>query len=409
MRACIIGAGLSGLAAAEALISAGIQVEVIEARSRVGGRVWSQRLPNGALIERGAEFILEDDDVTRALASKVGVSLAATGMAYGDREPRDGPPVTRAELLKSSLLLAQLAAGDDTHALVGDLLDRTSMSPGARAALESRLSISTAHEARELASHLAAHTSSTFSRTESVRVAGGNSELADALNRTLPSPVRTAHVASKVTWDATSTTVAGPGFTVSADVTLITVPTTVIDDIAFEPALPTPKQEAHRSVDYGHAAKLFVPLRRSVPPSAVMSVPDRFWCWTALGADGSVQPVVSCFAGSAPALDRLHVRTGPVTWRDRLRALRPDLDLADEALCSTWDDDPWVKAAYSVELANHPRNNDGLSQPVGALFFAGEHTAGAWAGTMEGALRSGRRAADQIIARARAGRETTQD
>ncbi|MBA2274379.1 MAG: FAD-dependent oxidoreductase [Actinobacteria bacterium] len=53
----------------------------------------------------------------------------------------------------------------------------------------------------------------------------------------------------------------------------------------------------------------------------------------------------------------------------------------------------------SVELAGHPRDHLGLVKPIGALFWAGEHTAGEWAGTMEGALRSGRRAAEQLIDR----------
>jgi monoamine oxidase len=203
-----------------------------------------------------------------------------------------------------------------------------------------------------------------------------------------------------VTWDSTSVRVAGRGFTIEADVALITVPTTVIEDIAFHPTLPAAKTHAHRSVDYGHAAKLFVPLAETPPPSAVMSVPDRFWCWTALAGE-SVQPVVSCFAGSASALERLEVEAGPARWLDRLQALRPDLELIPhEALCSTWDDDPWTRAAYSVELAAHPRDHVGLLQPVGPLYFAGEHTAGEWAGTMEGALRSGVRAAEQVLARA---------
>jgi monoamine oxidase len=399
MRACIVGAGFAGLAAADRLTSAGFQVEVIEARSRIGGRVWSETLPNGAVVEKGAEFILEGYDIARMLAEKLGLDIVPTGMAYGDRDPRGGPPVDSAELLQTSLNLAQLA-GDDHRRSIGDLLAVAAISPGARAALEARLSISTGHEASQLAAHLAAHTSSTFSRTESARIGGGNSRLADRLAEVLRAPIRTSHVASRMTWDATSVAVAGKGFTIEADVALITVPTTVIDDIVFDPALPASKLHAHRTVDYGHAAKLFVPLAETPPPSAVMSVPDSFWCWTALAGE-SVQPVVSCFAGSAIALERLKVDAGPARWVDRLRSLRPDLKLIpQEALTSTWDDDPWTRAAYSVELAAHPRDHDGLLQPVGPLYFAGEHTAGEWAGTMEGALRSGVRAAEQVLARA---------
>ena len=55
MRAVVVGAGLAGLVAADELARGGAQVVVLEARSRVGGRVWSQTLPNGAVVEMGAE------------------------------------------------------------------------------------------------------------------------------------------------------------------------------------------------------------------------------------------------------------------------------------------------------------------------------------------------------------------
>jgi monoamine oxidase len=149
---------------------------------------------------------------------------------------------------------------------------------------------------------------------------------------------------------------------------------------------------------HGHAAKLFVPLRRVPPPSAVLSVPGHYWTWTAAGADGAVQPVVSAFAGSAPALAALGVAAGPATWRRELAALRPDLDLDAGELLSTWDDDPWVGAAYSTRTpAFRPGDPDLLARPAGPLHFAGEHTAGPWSGLMEGALRSGQRAAAELL------------
>ncbi|HET9072679.1 MAG TPA: FAD-dependent oxidoreductase [Acidimicrobiales bacterium] len=58
MRFLVAGAGLAGLHAAWLLRQAGHDVAVHEARARVGGRVWSQRLDNGVWIERGGEFIL---------------------------------------------------------------------------------------------------------------------------------------------------------------------------------------------------------------------------------------------------------------------------------------------------------------------------------------------------------------
>jgi monoamine oxidase len=190
------------------------------------------------------------------------------------------------------------------------------------------------------------------------------------------------------------------GAVVDADACVLALPASVTGRVRFDPPLPGWKTRALGRVVYGHAAKLSVPLRRVPPPSAVLSVPDHFWTWTARGDQaGAVQPLVSAFAGSAPALERLEVTAGPATWLGRLRALRPDLDLEEAGpVLSTWDDDPWVGAAYSTRgLGFDPDDAEPLARPVGPLHFAGEHTAGSWAGLMEGALRSGARAAAELL------------
>ena len=135
-------------------------------------------------------------------------------------------------------------------------------------------------------------------------------------------------------------------------------------------------------------------------------MPGRYWVWTANGASGEVQPVACCFAGSAAALERLGVTDGPEAWVTSLAELRPDLDLdADRALVSTWDDDPWIQAAYSVWVEEDVAAV--LAARHGPFAFAGEHTAGAWHGLMEGALRSGRRAAELLTRASRTARGRT--
>ena len=183
-----------------------------------------------------------------------------------------------------------------------------------------------------------------------------------------------------------------------ADRCVIAVPARVLDRIAFEPELPPDKREAFGRIRYGHAAKLFVPLTEPAPPGAVMNVPERWWCWTQTDATGTAVPLVSCFAGSPAALERLEVDRGPGRWLERLTELRPDLALDQGgAVLSTWDDDPWVGAAYSI--SSTPDQAAALAEPVGPLEFAGEHTGGPFSGLMEGAIRSGRRAAAALAAR----------
>jgi monoamine oxidase len=131
-----------------------------------------------------------------------------------------------------------------------------------------------------------------------------------------------------------------------------------------------------------------------------MSVPERYWCWTATGPEETCQPVVSCFAGSAGALERLDVRSGPQRWLDSLGALRPDLELDPAgAVLSTWAADPWVRAAYSTSPAIALASIS--ERPVGPLAFAGEHLGGEFAALMEGAIRSGRQAARSLLAAVR--------
>ncbi|MDQ6819750.1 MAG: FAD-dependent oxidoreductase [Actinomycetota bacterium] len=80
-----------------------------------------------------------------------------------------------------------------------------------------------------------------------------------------------------------------------------------------------------------------------------------------------------------------------------MAALRPGLDLDPESVLTwRWDDDPWVRGAYSARSPGSALGSDELSAPVGPLHFAGEHTAGDLHGLVEGALLSGRRAASEI-------------
>jgi monoamine oxidase len=424
MRVCVVGAGFAGLAAAAALADGGVEPLVLEARERVGGRVHSRRLENGAVVELGAEFVERDQQAVVAAAARLGLELVPTGMAYGDREPRGGMGVDRAtlhaELARLRRLLAErpAAAGRSAAAVLTGL----PLHPGAREAIAARLQVSAALPVDELAAAVLDHAGSTFSTRESVRVGGGNQRIAERLAERLAGAVRLGVPVEAVAWSDTSVRVTAGGGVVEADACVLAVPASVTGRVRFQPPLPAWKTRALGRVVYGHAAKLFVPLRRVPPPSAVLSVPDHYWTWTArgeqAGASGgrkepsgsppedawAVQPLVSAFAGSAPALARLRVADGPATWLARVRALRPDLDV-DEAgvVLSTWDDDPWVGAAYSTRgLGFDPGDAEPLARPVGALHFAGEHTAGPWAGLMDGALRSGARAAAELLA-ARAG------
>jgi monoamine oxidase len=391
----VIGAGLSGLVAADELAIAGAEVVVLEARSRVGGRVWSERMPNGAVIEMGAEYILPGNTAIRELVDRFRLGLWDKGMRYGRRDPRGGIGTTHEELAAAmETLEAELASGAQANASAEHFLDSIEIPAGARETILARVEISCASTAdRVAAADLAgvAH----IDDEPSPSIAGGNGLLPLALADELGDAVRLGDPATLVEW-SDGVRVATASGHIEADSCVVAVPARVVDAIVFDPPLPDPVRAALAGVEYGHAAKLFVPLRMPAAPSAVMNVPERYWTWTATGADDAPQPVVSAFAGSRPALERLEVASGPNRWLDSLERLRTDLELdTSGAVLSTWDDDPWVRAAYSTTPP--PEVEAVVRQSTGPLAFAGEHTAGEHHGLMEGAIRSGRRAARSLL------------
>ena len=396
MRVAVVGAGLAGLAAADELRQHGADVVILESRDRVGGRVWSRTLENGAVVEMGAEFVLPGNEVVRETAADLGLELADKGMRYGRRDFRGGDPVDPVALEAALRILEEALANlGGAERSARELLDGLPIDPPAREAIAARAEVSAAAaladvEARALAG--VAH----IDDEPSPSVAGGNQLLATGLAARLGDAAHLSSPVQAIRWSEDGAIVRTDGAEIEADGCVVAVPASVIGTIAFEPALPEPLASAIDGVAYGHAAKLFVPLRAPAPTSAVLSVPERYWAWTATDGSGDVQPVVSAFAGSPAALSGLAVEDGAERWLESLSALRPELQLdADGALVSTWDDDPWVRAAYSTRVRDAMTAE--LTRRWGSLSFAGEHTAGEFHGLMEGALRSGRRAASTLL------------
>ena len=396
MRVVVIGAGLAGLAAADELNRAGVDVEVFEARDRVGGRVWSVPFA-GATAERGAEFILPHDQELIATVQRLGLTLVRKGTLYGNREPRGGANVTREQVVGGLDRIRALPAADQET--VYGALARARVDRGVADAIAARVEVSCAYSGEDLDASVLREGAGAFGDFDTHTVAGGNDRVAWALVESLgQATVRLSAPVSAVGWDAGGVRVRAGDHETSADAAVVAVPPTAVGTIQFDPPLPQPKAAALGAVRMGQAAKLFVALRAPAEPSAVLSVPERYWCYTQLGADGESLPFVAAFAGSPGAVAALEAARGPDRWVESLSALRPDLELdVDTVLMSTWADDPWARGAYSTRSASASIEDPELSRPVGRLAFAGEHTAGRWHGLMEGALRSGQRAARDLL------------
>ena len=344
----------------------------------------------------GAEFILEENTFVQETAERLGLGLLDKGMRYGRRELRGADEFDPADLDAAVAEIERATAAGEGHGLSArELVERLEMPTAVREALAARTEVSSAAPADTVGSaalKMVAH----INDFPAPSVAGGNQGIAIELARGLGGAVRLSEPARSVAWSEDSVTVRTDAGAVEADRCVIAVPASVVGEIAFEPALPEPIAGALASVSYGHAAKLFVPLREPAPPSAVLSVPGRYWVWTANGASGEVQPVACCFAGSAAALDRLKRHRGPrgLGRRARRPASRPR---------------PGHRRRLRLHLGRRPlgpgrlfglgrggrRGDPGRSARPAELRRRAHRRR--WHGLMEGALRSGQRAAGQML------------
>jgi len=394
-RVAVVGAGFAGLAAADALRAAGAEVTVLEARDRVGGRVWSVPF-GGAVVERGAEFILPGYDVMNALAARFSIPLVFKGTPYGRRVPIGEEAVSQIDVEDAFDRLARGEAADAVSA--ADAIATLALDPRVSKLIRTRVAISNGHPTQDLAASVLDEGASTFGDFDNHTLEGGNMRLADALAAELGEAVQLSSPVRKVRWSQGAVNIATDHAQIEADAVVVAIPTAPLAKIRFDPPLEGATADALRAVTYGQNSKLFLRMGSPAPPSAIMSVAGHFWTYTQLAVDGRPAPFVTGYTGTMSAVEELGSPDRFERWVAALIALRVDLDLEPEsALLSSWHDDPWVQGAYSARTLSSPLRDDDLVNPIGPLFFAGEHTAGEWHGLMEGALRSGRRAADQVL------------
>jgi monoamine oxidase len=199
-RVVVVGAGLAGLAAASTLDERGIDVVVIEARDRLGGRVWSDELgapgAPASVIERGAEFVLAGYDRFRAYAARVGLELVDTRMSYYLRTIHEHPQVTPDVLAAAGRqAVALLRATGPSVTSAADLLAALPVDRDVRSSLQARIEISSAAAASEVHAGVLEHVAS-LEALPSWRIGGGNSRLPAAMAAGLGTSV---HLRSPVT------------------------------------------------------------------------------------------------------------------------------------------------------------------------------------------------------------------
>lgn len=402
VRAIVVGAGLSGLSAARHLTDRGVAATVLEARERIGGRVWSTTLANGAIAELGAEWIMQDDAAVHETAARFGLELVETGASYGRREPwGEGSVSLEAQdaFTEAANQAAGRCAATGVAAMsVGALLDAVEGDAAARAIVMLRLAGTSAEDLHRVAlASLSGDRPFSPHGVRYFRIGAGNQSLAIELAASLPD-VRTGHAVDAIEHDAREVTVHVGPHAERADAVVVAAPAPIVARLSFTPALPGDLVTALAGLPMGVASKLAVATRRR-PPARSRQASDRsMWCWTANGADGKPRKCVASFAGSPAAHDSLGLARGdPTRWLEAVREMNPDVMLVDEPVFYTWSDDPFTLGAYASWDPVSWARRDLLARTVGRVAFAGEHTAGDHHGTMEGAIRSGRRAAEQVL------------
>ena len=235
VRAAVAGAGLAGLTAAYELKQAGAEVTVLEARERVGGRVWSRELANGAVVEMGAEFLLAGNTAVRELAGSFGLGLWDKGMRYGRREPR-GADTSADELKAAAGVVAEALEDADPDLPADRFLAGLDIPAAAREALLARVEISSANAAglvaaRDLAG--LAHVDD----DPAPSIAGGNGRLPQALAAALGPAVRLGSPVERIAWpQGGGVRVRAAGAELEADVCVVALPASMIGTDRLRPA-----------------------------------------------------------------------------------------------------------------------------------------------------------------------------
>ena len=422
----VVGAGAAGLEAAHALQSSGLSVLVLEARDRIGGRIWTQEDPRVPLpIELGAEFIHGEAPLTQRLLDRARLSSLEV---QGEHRSADRGNLRPAEFWPAIERVLRRIDTDGPDESMDAFLARR---PGGRA-LDRDRSITrqfvegfhAADPRRISAQSIGPLDSVSIAEASRLgRVTQGYQGLVDWLARGLRGSLRLRSEVRRISWRPGRVTVegrltAGAAFRRSARSVIVTVPVGILQSprsargaIAFNPEPPR-LRKALTGLAMGSALRLCVWFRHlpweSGDPNAAhpsflhFSTGPFQSLWTVYPARW---PLAVVWSGgpAASALSR-------APRREVLRSLTTQLARAigttphrlrreiRHVWWHNWARDPFARGVYSYVKVGAGAVARELARPEqGTLFLAGEATE-AEPGTVEAALASGRRAARQVKA-----------
>ena len=411
-EAIVIGAGAAGLAAAAELARAGRPVLVLEARERVGGRCFTRRMAGLDIpVELGAEFIHGEARSTRALLSAAGLEAVDSVREQRTLEGRklravngfaEAQRAVQGASLESDISFDEFLRGRKVPAKTKALA--TLMVQGFDAADPRRVSAKSIIEEWGEGGALG---------HSQPRPQGGYGPIMDWLARSLVArgvELRLQHTVQRVEWRRGAVTVRGrflgEPFALSARQAVITVPLGVLQSgaVRFSPLLR--KRSALQKLASGPVIRVAMrfaePFWESRAPGVAFFHNPKapfptFWTPLPLRT-----PLLTAWAGG-PKAERM-------TGGGERRLLAAALKSVESTLGKTaplaqayvqdWQQDPFARGGYSYVRVGGESGRAELASPVEqTLFFAGEATDAEEPGTVAGALRSGQRAAREVLNR----------